>query len=451
MDEGPDLARLEELAGALVAAAKRAGADAADAVVAAGRALSIEVRDGALEQNERAEGDTLGLRAFVGRRQAIVASSDLAPGGFAALAERAVAMARVAPEDAFAGLAEPARLVRGPAIDLDLHDPTSLSPEALESLARRAEDAALAVAGVSKSAGASASQSHDGSVLVTSDGFAGAYRRSTFSLAMTAIAGEGTGMQRDYDYAVRAHRDDLDPPERIGRVAGERAVAALAPRKLATGRAPVIFDRRVATTLVGHLTGAASGAAVARKTSFLRERLGARVFAPGVRVTDDPLRPRALRSRPFDDEGVASRPLALVEDGHLRSWILDSATARELGLATTGHAARGAGSAPSPAPSNVTLEAGRRSPTAMMKDLGRGLLVTQLIGHGANLVTGDYSRGCFGFWFEDGAIAYPVAEITIAGHLNDIFAALEPADDLEFRFATNAPSVYVGELTIGGA
>ncbi len=449
MDDTPDIGVLEKRAAALVEAARRAGADAADAVVASARSLSIQVRDGKLEENQRAEGDTLGLRVFVGRRQAIVSTSDPELRSFPALAERAVAMAKVAPEDAYAGLADPAELMRT-ARELDLHDPSVLSVEALEGKARAAEEAAFAVAGVTKSGGASAGQSHDGVVIVTSDGFSGSYVRSTFSLSTTAIAGESGGMQRDYDYSHRVHCEDLDTPEQVGRTAGERAVAALGPRKLETARAPVIFDRRVASTLVGHLTAAVNGAAIARKTSFLKNRLGQQVFARSIRIDDDPLRPRGLRSRPFDDEGVRSRPLWLVTDGVLTSWLLDSTTGRELGLTTTGHASRGASSAPSPSASNVTLAAGARSPRDMMRSLGRGLLVTQLIGHGANLVTGDYSRGCFGFWFEDGGVVYPVAEITIAGHLNDMFAALEPANDLEFKHAVNAPSVYVGEMTVGG-
>lgn len=449
MSTDSDLARLTARAAALVEAARRAGADAADAVLASGRSLSVSVRDGKLEENERSESDELGLRAMVGRRSAIVSTSDPDERGFARLAERAVAMAKVAPEDRFAGLADRSRLADDPPM-LDLNDDSELDPRRLEDMALAAEAAALAVRGVSKSGGAGASVGHDGVVLVTSDGFTGAYRRSGFSVAVTAIAGDGTAMQRDYDMSYRVHLADLETAEAVGRVAGERAAAALHPRKLETMRVPVIFDRRVASSLVGHLTSAANGASVARKTSFLREKLGERLFARGVRIVDDPLRPRGLRSRPFDDEGVACVPLELVKDGVLASWVLDSATARELELSTTGHASRGAGSAPSPSTTNVTLDPGQRSPAQMMKALGRGLLVTQLMGSGANLVTGDYSRGCSGFWFEDGEVAYPVAEITIAGHLSDMFAAIEPADDLELKFATNAPSCFVGEMTLAG-
>lgn len=257
-------------------------------------------------------------------------------------------------------------------------------------------------------------------------------------------------MQRDYDYSSRVHFQDLADPASVGRTAGERAIAALAPRKLETQRVPVIFDRRVASSIVGHVLSGANGAAIARQTSFLKDKLGEKLFRSGIRITDDPTWPRGLRSRPFDDEGVVSAPLEIVRDGVLASWLLDTATAKELGMSTTGHASRGASSTPSPSASNVVLDPGTRSPAEMMKELKRGLLVTQLIGSGANLITGDYSRGCFGFWFEDGEIAYPVAEITIAGHLLDMFTALEPANDLEFKHAVNAPSVFVGEMTLAG-
>lgn len=449
MSAAPTLAALERRAAALVDAAKHAGADACDAIAAVSRSLHVNVRDGKVEENGAAEADELGLRVFVGRRQAVVSTSDADERGFAALAARAVAMARVAPEDPYAGLA-PEADSEAALRDLDLHDPTCPTSDRLEALAKEAEAAALAVPGVTKSAGAAAGLSHEGAVLVTSAGFTGSYLRSGFVTAMTAIAGEGTGMQRDGEWSSRVHYEDLEDPDVIGRRAGERAVAALNPRKLETGRCPILVDRRVSPSFVGHLLGAINGAAIARGTSFLKDKRGKRVFAPGIQIVDDPLRPRGPRSRPFDDEGVPSRKTMLVEDGALSTWLLDTATARELGLSTTGHAARGASSTPSPAATNVTLEAGRRSPAQLMRDLGRGILVTLFMGQGANLVTGDYSRGISGFWFENGEVLYPVAEITIAGHLDDIFAALEPADDLEFRQAVNAPSVFIGELTVGG-
>jgi PmbA protein len=367
----------------------------------------------------------------------------------AGLAERAVAMARAAPEDPFAGLADPAQLARD-IPDLDLLDPDLPSVTLLEERAKRAESAALAVEGVTKSGGASASAGVGGMVLVTSQGFRGAYLNSGQSVSMTAIAGEGTAMERDYDYSSALHGADLEPPEKVGRSAGERTVERLNPRKVDTKRVPVVFDRRVAGSLVGHLAGAINGSAVARKTSFLKGRLGERLFRSGIDVIDDPRRRRGLRSRPFDAEGVATRRLAVVEDGVLRSWFLDSATGRELGFATTGHAQRGVSSTPSPGPSNLHLSAGADTPEALLADIAEGFYVTDLIGMGVNQVTGDYSRGASGFWIENGRRSYPVSEVTIAGNLVEMFSTLSPANDLEFRFGTNAPTLRVEGLTVAG-
>ena len=443
-----DQSALTDLAERLATAARRAGADAADALAVRSVSLAVEVREGAVEESERAEGDDVGLRVFVGRRQAVVSTNDL-NGDVSQLAERAVAMARAAPEDPYAGLADPAQLAREIA-DLDLLDPDLPSVAVLERRAKDAEAAALAVKGVSKSGGASASAGIGGLVLVTSHGFRGAYLSSGQSVSAMAIAGEGTAMERDYDYSSALHGADLDPAERVGRSAGERAVERLNPRKIETKRVPVVFDRRVAGSLVGHLAGAINGSAVARKTSFLRDKLGARLFNAGIRVIDDPLRRRGLRSRPFDAEGVATRRLAVVADGVLASWFLDCATARELGLATTGHAQRGVSSTPAPGPSNLHLAAGREAPEALMADIAEGFYVTDLIGMGVNHVTGDYSRGASGFWIERGRKSYPVSEVTIAGNLIDMFRELSPADDLEFRFGTNAPTVRVEGLTVAG-
>ena len=444
-----DQTALADLAERLVAAAKRAGADAADALAVRGVSLSVDVRDGAVEESQRSESDDIGLRAFVGKKQAVVSTNDVKGDGAAALAERAVAMARVAPDDRFAGLADPAMLARD-FPPLDLIDSTMPDVGVLEERARAAESAGLAVPGVSKSGGASASAGIGGMVLVTSQGFRGASLSSGQSVSMTAIAGEGTAMERDYDYSSTLHGADLDPPEKVGRTAGERTVERLNPRKVKSKRVPVVFDRRVAGSLIGHLAGAINGAAVARKTSFLKDRLGERLFRPGIHVLDDPLRRRGLRSRPFDAEGVATERLAVVEDGVLASWFLDSATARELGLASTGHAQRGVSSTPAPGPSNLHLAAGSDTPEALMADIADGFYVTDLIGVGVNQVTGDYSRGASGFWIENGKRSYPVSEVTIAGNLIDMFQALSPANDLEFRFGTNAPSVRVEGLTVAG-
>jgi PmbA protein len=443
-----DQSALTSLAERLVAAARRAGADTADAIAERGMSQSIEVRDGTVEESERSEGDNMGLRVLVGRRQAVVSTNDLA-GDIDELATRAVAMARVAPDDKFAGLADPALLMKT-FPDLDLLDPQLPSVAALEEKARAAEAAGLAVKGVTKSAGASASAGIGGMVLVTSTGFSGAYLGSRHGVSMQAIAGEGTGMEQDYDFCSVLHAADLKDPAEIGRSAGERAVRRLNPRKAATKRVPVVFDPRAANSLVGHLSSAINGSAIARKTSFLKDRLGEQIFAPGIRIIDDPLRRRGLRSHPFDAEGVAGARRALIDDGRLTTWILDCATARELGLTTTGHAQRSVSSTPSPGASNLHLEPGRASPAALIGDIAEGLYVTDLIGMGANMVTGDYSRGVSGFWIERGELTYPVSEITIAGHLNDIFRTLAPADDLVFRYGVNAPTVRVEGLTVAG-
>ena len=444
-----DLTALTDRAERLVKAARAAGADAADAVALRGMSLAIELRDGKIEESERSEGDDLGLRVLVGRRQAVVSTNDIAEDGTAALVERAVAMARAAPEDKFAGLADAALLAHD-FPDLDLIDPDLPTVDELEAQARAAEQAALAVKGVSKSGGASASAGIGGMVLVTSHGFRGAYLGSSHGISMTAIAGEGTGMERDYDYSSVRHAADLESPDKIGLSAAARAVARLNPRKVATRKVPVVFDPRSAGSLVSHLASAVNGASVARKTSFLRDKMGAKLFADGIRIIDDPLRKRGLRSNPFDGEGVAGKKLALVDDGVLRSWLLDSATARELGLVTTGHAHRGASSVPSPGPTNLHLEPGPLSPDALIADIADGFYITDLIGMGANMVTGDYSRGASGFWIENGKRTYPVSEVTIAGHLLEIFRTLTPANDLEFRYGTNAPTLRVEGLTVAG-
>jgi PmbA protein len=443
-----DQSALTTLAERFVAAARRAGADAADAIAERGMSQSVEVRDGTVEESERSEGDSMGLRAFVGRRQAVVSTNDPA-GDVDELAARAVAMARVAPEDEHAGLAEPDLLAKT-FPELDLLDPDLPSVAQLEEIARAAEAAALAVKGVSKSGGASASAGIGGMVLVTSGGFTGAYLGSRHGASVEAIAGNGTGMERDYDFSSALHASDLMAPDAIGRSAGERAVRRLNPKKVATKRVPVVFDPRLAGTIVAHLASAINGSAIARKTSFLKGRMGERLFAPGIAIVDDPLRRRGLRSHPFDAEGVASERRALIADGVLTTWILDCATARELGLKTTGHAQRGVSSTPSPGASNLHLEPGRQSPKELIADIEEGFYVTDLIGMGANMVTGDYSRGASGFWIEHGELTYPVSEVTIAGHLNDIFRSLAPANDLAFRYSINAPTVRIEGLTVAG-
>ena len=449
MDSLFDQSALVSLAERLIKAARAAGADAADAVAMRSVSQSVDVRDGAVEESQRSEGNDVGLRVMIGKKQAVVSTNDMSGDGVKALAERAVAMARVAPEDRYAGLADASLLAKN-FPELDLVDRDLPDTAALEKIARRAEEAGRTVKGVSKSGGASASAGIGGMVLLTSHGFSGAYLGSRHSVSMQAIAGEGTGMETDYDFSSALHAADLDDPEKIGRTAGEKAVAKLNPRKVSTLKVPVVFDWSVAGSIVGHLVSAINGSAIARKTSFLKDKMGERIFAPGINIIDDPLRRRGLRSRPFDGEGVAGRRMALVEDGVLKTWILDSATARELGLTTTGHAGRSASSTPSPSPTNLHFEAGKLSPEELIKDIDEGFYVTDLIGSGANMVTGDYSRGASGFWIEKGRRTYPVSEVTIAGHMSDIFRTVTPANDLQFRYGTNAPTLRIEGLTIAG-
>ena len=428
----------------LVAAARRAGADAADALHVANASLSVSRRLGKVEQLERAEGVDIGLRVFLGQRQAIVSTTNPDPAGFAALAERAVAMARVVPEDPFGGLADRIDPPRDPA-PLDLDDGAEPSAEELIARAAAAEDAALAVRGVTNSEGADAGWGRVRVALVTSAGFSGAYSRSSHSLSCTALAGEGTGMERDYEWSSVVHLADLGDPVEIGRKAAEKAVARLNPTRPKTARIPVVYDPRVSASLLGHLTGAINGASVARGTSFLRDSLGQQVLAKGLTVRDDPTRRRGLRSRPFDGEGMAGQPRAVVEDGVLTTWLLDWRSARQLRMASTGHASRGTGGPPGPAPTNLGLDPGAMTPSALMAD------IAELIGMGVNGVTGDYSRGAAGFMIRNGALAEPVSEITVAGNLKDIFLHMTPANDLVFRRGSDAPTIRVEGLTLAGA
>ena len=443
-----DQSALIDLAQRLVEAAKRAGADAADAVAVRGVSQGVEIREGNVEASERSEGDDVGLRVLVGKKQAVVSTNDISA-DVATLAQRAVAMARVAPDDPYAGLADPALLTKN-FPDLDLLDPVLPSVDELERRARAAEVAGLAVKGVSKSDGASASAGIGGMVLVTSTGFCGAYLRSSQGISMSAIAGEGTSMERDYDFTSAIHASDLASPESVGKGAADRAVARVNPRKVATTKVPVVFDPRVSSSLVGHLMGAINGVSIARKTSFLKDKMGQQLFDTSISIIDDPLRVRGLRSQPFDAEGVAVKPLSFIENGVLTSWVLDSTTGRELGFATNGRAHRGVSSPPSPGGYNLHMSAGKLSPAELMGDIKDGFYVTELIGSGVNGVTGDYSRGASGFWIENGKLAYAVSEVTIAGHLFDIFKSLTPANDLVFKYGVNAPTIRIEGLTVAG-
>jgi PmbA protein len=444
----PDQA--QERAQDIVRRAVAAGADAADAVFAADAATEVSVRLGKLEDVGRSESEELGLRVFVGQRSASVSTTDLSSDALTALAERAVAMAKEAPEDRWAGLAPQDRLLHGAPPLLDLADRGDVSPAELRAAAEEAEDAARGVAGVTNSEGGGASAASSVWALATSHGFAGAYRTTSYGVSASVIAGTGAGMQRDYDYHTARHRERLDPAGEIGRRAGERAVARLDPGKVESGALPVVFEPRVGASLVGHLTSAIAGQAIARKTSFLLEALGTRVFRDGVVIEDDPHRPHGLRSRPFDGEGLPVSPVRIVEDGMLETWLLDSASARQLGLEPTGHAARGIGGAPGVTTSNLFMAAGKVPVSTLIGDIARGVYLTEVIGQGVNPVTGDYSRGAAGFLIENGEITRPIAEFTVAGNLKDMFLNLTPANDLVFRYGTNVPTIRIDGMTVAG-
>ncbi len=440
----------QDLLERLIAKAKAAGAEAADALLVHSVSLSYAQRLGQLERLEREESDDLGLRVLIGRRQAIVSSSDTAPGALDGLVARAVAMARAVPEDPHCGLADPAEVVRDPPA-LDICDAEEPAPETLIARAAACEAAALAVDGITNSEGAEASWSMGRVTLAASNGFAGGYASSGHSLGTAVLAGEGLGMERDYEFSSAVYGADLEDPAEVGRKAAEKAVRRLNPRKAATGKVPVVFDPRVSGGLIGHLAGAINGTAVARGTSFMKDKLGEAIFPENITIVDDPHRPRGLRSKPFDGEGIANERLEIVKAGRLTTWVLDLASARKLGLATTGRAARGTSSPPAPATTNLYLEPGALTPAALMADIGQGLYVTEMMGMGINGVTGDYSRGAAGFWIENGELTYPVSEMTVAGNLKDMFLNLTPADDLKFRYGTNAPTLRVEGLTVAGA
>jgi PmbA protein len=447
--QSPEDAR--RIAQSLVERGIAAGATAADALYVGERSSSVEVRLGELEDVKRSEGESIGLRLFDGQRSATVASSDLSDEALGVLVERCLAMAREAPEDPYAGLAPSDLLHHGEPPFLDEFDPHEPDPAELRARALEAERAALAVDGVTNSSGAGASASASTIALATSGGFSGAYRASGHGCSASVVAGEGSGMQRDHAWHSARHLEDLDPAAEIGRKAGTRAAARLGSTRPKPGKYPLLFDPRVSSTLLGHFAGAISGSSIARKTSFLQNKLGERVFADGVTIVDDPLRLRGLRSRPFDGEGVRVSRQELVSGGVLKQWIAESAAARQLDMAPTGHAARGVGGAPGASPSNLYMEAGFRSREELLGAFPEALLVIELIGQGVNPVTGDYSRGAVGFMVRRGEIAEPVSEITIASNLMDMFASLEPASDLEFRRGMDAPTILVPEMTVGAA
>jgi len=434
----------------MVTAARRAGADAADAIYACNASTTVAVRLGALEDVERSEGEEIGLRVFIGQRSASIAASDMNPATLGTLVDRCIAMAREAPEDPFAGLAPEDRLLCGALPELDLADPSDPEPAMLRARALAVEEAARAVPGVTNSEGGGASNGRSQVALATSHGFAGAYAGTSHSTWASVLAGTGADMQRDHaSHSVR-HLDELEDPAAIGARAGERAVARLNPAKVESGVLPILFDPRIGSSLLGHLIGGMVGPAIARRSSFLLDSLGEALFDSAITIIDDPLRPRGMRSRPFDGEGLPVARRALIDKGVLTGWLLDSASARQLGLEPTGHASRGGSGAPGAGVTNVHMEPGSASPTDLMIDIKRGIYVTELIGMGVNGVTGDYSRGAAGFMIEDGAITRPVSEITIASNLKDMFRALVPANDLVFRYGMNVPTIRIDGMTVAG-
>ena len=439
-----------ELLANLLKSARKLGADMADAVFFESASLGVSYRLGQLEDIERSESVDLGLRVFIGKKQAFVATTDLAPKGLSALAERAVAMAQHAPEDPYCGLADEAHLAREINQILDAYDPEEPGEDILIARARVIEDAARGVPGITNSEGGSAEWGRSSVALATSHGFAGNYAVTNHSVSVSVLAGEGTEMERDYDYASVRHAEDLEDLEVLGRRAAERTVRRLSPGSVKPCQVPVVFEPRVASSLLGHFSSAINGAGVARGTSFLKDQMNKPTFAAGVSIVDDPLRPRGLRSKPFDGEGVATAKNILIDKGMLKTWLLDSSTALQLGLSTNGHASRGTGGPPSPAATNLYMVAGTQDPEALMADIKSGFYITELIGMGVNGVTGDYSRGAGGFWIEDGQIAGPVSGLTVAGNLKEMFGNLIPADDLEFKRGINAPTIRVEGMTVAG-
>jgi len=445
-----DIEQARARCAAAIDLALKAGADAADAAAIGSSSEDVQVRLGRLEDVGRSESEDISLRVFLGRRSASIHATDMSDAALAELASRAVAMAGAAPEDEFAGLAPAELLAKGPFPELDLEDPEEPSPAQLRALAEEAEDAARAVKGVTNSEGGSAGFARSSFALATSHGFSGVYSSTAMSVSAVVIAGAGGGMQRDYDYRTTRHAADLPSPAEIGRVAGERTVARLDPGRMPSKPMPVVFDPRVGASLVGHLLGAMAGPAIARRASFLLGRLEEELFPAGIRILEEPHRLRGLHSRPFDGEGLRTAPRALVEDGRLTGWLTNAASARQLGIGLTGHAARGSGGSPGVSASNLVLAPGTATRAELIADIAEGVLVTELIGQGVNGVTGDYSRGASGYRIVNGEIAGPVAEFTVAGNLIDMFAHMAVADDLEIYRAIDVPTIRIDGMTVAG-
>ncbi len=434
----------------LISSALKSGADAADSVVFESVSLDATYRLGKLEEVERSESTDLGLRVFIGKKQAFVSSTDFSPQSLDPLVERAVAMVKEAPEDPYCGLAQGDLLAKD-FPELDLVDPTEPTTEELQEIAATAEESALAVSGITNSEGASASWSRGGVVLATSEGFRGSSHSTSFSLSCAVLAGQGMNMEMNYDFHSALHREDLKDAAEIGRTAAERALRALNARQVSSQAVPVVYENRLSNSLLRHFAGAILGTGIARNTSFLIDKLGKAVFAENIDIIDDPHRPRGLASEPFDGEGVANQKTTIVENGVLKTWLLDTATARQLDLTTTGHAMRGTGGPPSPGWSNLYMKPGDQTPEALIGDIDQGLFVNSMFGPSINATTGDYSVGVSGLWIDKGELTYPVNEITIAGNLIDMFRHITPANDLSFRYGTNAPTLRVEGMMVAGA
>lgn len=431
---------------ALVEEAKKAGADTADAIILRSQSVSVSVRLGKVEGTESSESDDFSLRVFIGKKLATISANLTADPKL--LAQRAVAMAKVSPENPYEGLADQARLVKNPK-NLDMFDDFVPDTQRLTEDALFSEAAALNVQGVSNSGGATAGYGVGGLVLVTSHGFCGSYQSSRFSRSVSAVAGEGTAMERDYDYTTAMHFADLESSDIVGKNAGERAVRRLNARRIDTGLVDVVFDPRMARGLAGHLASMVNGAAVARQTSLLQSRMNTQIMKPNVYVSDNPLKIRGIGSRPFDGEGVEGQALNIIEAGVLKHWFLSTSIARELKLETNGHGVRSSSSIV-PSSSNFAIEPGAISPDEIIKNMKTGFYVTELVGHGVDLVTGQYSRGASGFWIENGELAFPVSEVTLGSNLIHMFANLIPANDIDRRYATAAPTVLIEGMTLAG-
>jgi len=433
----------------LLAKARSAGADAADAVLIEGTSLSLAQRLGEPESLERAENTDVGLRVFIGQSQAIVSTSDFSPNALDQIVIQAIAMAKSVPADPYCGIADSSQIVTAPP-DLDMCDPKDVSADTLKQWAREGEDAARAVPGVTNSEGAESSWSKTRIALMASNGFAQTYERSRVGMAVSVLAGKGTAMERDYDYSSAVYAEDLGNPAKIGKSAGKKAVKRLNPRKMPTAQVPIVYDPRAGRSLIGHLSSAINGQTVARGTTFLKDCLGEKLFPKNIQIIDEPHRPRGLGSRPFDGEGIATETITVIDQGVLTTWLMDLRSARQLGLETNGRAARGVSSPPSPSTTNLYLAPGAVTPAELMADIKSGFYVTELIGMGVNTVTGDYSRGASGYWIENGEIAFPVSEVTIAGNLKEMYPTLSAANDLEFRYGTDAPTLRIEGMTVAG-